>query len=366
MTIFNAISTQLQEQLPFVAYRKPGEALLCTIFQQDNQLYKLQSYAEAGFIFAPFDQAHSTIIIPGNTVTTSHFSPSHFEQGANIQPYTTTSEEKENHLNLVKKGIAEIQEGHLKKVVLSRSLTFSTPTRSIILFQKLLQFYPGAFCYLWYHPKVGLWLGATPEILLTLENQKLTTMALAGTQKYKGEESPHWGRKELEEQQLVTNYIAETLGAKLSGLEISGVKTIRAGNLLHLRTELTGITDNINLGEILDALHPTPAVCGLPKDAAFAFINANENYNRGYYTGYLGELNITHHQQRNSNRKNQEIQAYRSIKKATTLFVNLRCMQLKNGVAHLYVGGGITKDSDPTLEWEETVAKTATMLRILK
>jgi isochorismate synthase len=96
---------------------------------------------------------------------------------------------------------------------------------------------------------------------------------------------------------------------------------------------------------LIDALHPTPAVCGLPKESAKEFILENEGYDRSFYTGFLGELSV-------ENRSN--------------LFVNLRCMQVKDATYYIYIGGGITSASVPEKEWEETVAKSKVMLRVLK
>ena len=96
--------------------------------------------------------------------------------------------------------------------------------------------------------------------------------------------------------------------------------------------------------------HPTPAVCGLPAKKAKNFILENENYNREFYSGFLGEINIP------KSTKN----------KKSHLFVNLRCMSLENNIARIYVGGGITKDSIPEKEWEETVSKSFTMKSVLK
>jgi isochorismate synthase len=100
------------------------------------------------------------------------------------------------------------------------------------------------------------------------------------------------------------------------------------------------------IGPVIRALHPTSAVCGMPLEAALTFLLNNEPYDRRYYTGYLGELNLGTDAQ-------------------THLYVNLRCMEIKDQMAHIYVGGGITKDSDPELEWQETVAKSETMLHVL-
>jgi isochorismate synthase len=88
----------------------------------------------------------------------------------------------------------------------------------------------------------------------------------------------------------------------------------------------------------------------LPKAVAKDFILKNEGYNRAYYTGFLGELNFD-----SFNKK--------SIK--SDLYVNLRCMQLKNNQAHIYIGCGITKQSTPQKEWEESVNKSMTMKRVL-
>ncbi len=388
LDFFESIDTQFRKKLPFVAYRKPKEDRVKAVFQNDDRVHHLKTYAETGFIFAPFDARHPTLIIAPDalleisdlerqvsntkwdgTVPTSDkqddLAMSTSDKQDEVTGPTSDKERKESHIHLIEKGISEIKKGTFEKVVLSRCLETDSKARPLDLFQKLLVKHPNAFCYLWYHPKVGLWLGATPEILLMLKNRHLTTMSLAGTQKYAGTENPKWGHKELEEQQLVTDYITDALKDQVDHLSKSNTETIRAGELLHLRTKITGLVDEKNLGSIVSALHPTPAICGMPKESTQDFIVENENYNREFYTGFLGELNLRTDKQRNNRKGNQENQAYRSITKTTTLYVNLRCMQLKANRAHIYVGGGITKDSDPEREWEETVAKSSTMLSIL-
>ncbi len=366
LDFFESIDTQFRKKLPFVAYRKPRENTVKSIFQTDDRLHHLKTYAETGFIFAPFDAKHPTILlapdelleIPDEELQTN---TAKFSKAGPV----SDKKQKESHIHLVEKGISEIRKGSFEKVVLSRRLETDSKALPLDLFQKLLVNYPTAFCYLWYHPKVGLWLGATPEILLMLRNRQLTTMSLAGTQKYTETESPKWGHKELEEQQLVTDYITDALKEKVDHISKSNTETVRAGEVLHLRTKITGLVDENNLEAVVKALHPTPAVCGMPKENAQEYILDNENYQREFYTGFLGELNLKSEKQRSPRKRNQENQAYRSIVNTTTLYVNLRCMQLKNKKAYVYVGGGITKDSNPELEWEETVAKSGTMLSIL-
>ena len=237
----------------------------------------------------------------------------------------------------------------------------------VSIFKRLLDSYTTAFVYCWYHPKVGLWLGATPETLLSVENRKLYTMSLAGTQKKEDTLDVSWGAKEIEEQQLVTDTIVYNLKDIVDNLQVSETHTHQAGTLLHLKTDITAIVhdSDTKLASIIKALHPTPAVCGLPKLEARDFIIANENYDRSFYTGFLGELNIKTEKKRASTRRNVENLAYGAVKKHTTLYVNLRCMEVDAQGAQLYVGGGITTSSQPVLEWEETVNKLQTIAAVL-
>jgi isochorismate synthase len=195
----------------------------------------------------------------------------------------------------------------------------------------------------------------------------------------------NWGEKEKQEQQFVTDSILRDLekaGVSLSGVESSEPYTAKAGNLLHIRSDISGEIPNskfqvpkedsstaaINRGSaerIISALHPTPAVCGLPREKAKNFILSEENYNREFYTGFLGELNLQKNVQRSRTRRNVENLAYRAVKKETDLYVNLRCMKIEEGKAILFVGGGITKDSVPEDEWQETVNKAETMKKVL-
>ena len=176
-----------------------------------------------------------------------------------------------------------------------------------------------------------------------------------------------WNDKEKEEQQMVTDYIVRSLESSVDKLNLSDVKTVKAGKLLHLQTNITGTFNfqQSNFKNVLNKLHPTPAICGIPREEAKQFILENEKYNREFYTGFLGEINMSQKTLRNTGRHNIENNAYATIKKVSNLYVNLRCMQLKNDRAIIYVGGGITKDSNPESEWIETVNKTNTIKKVL-
>lgn len=350
-TLLETADHQLQQNLPFVVYNKPTSNQLVGLFQQNDNLYFIENFDEIGFVFAPFDGKN--VIIPENQ---SEIRIADFE--INLNNKTTfypklenDIEVKNNYKVVVQKAIDTIKSGELNKVVLSRKeIVDLTHFDAMNLFQKLLNEYPTAFTYCFFHPKVGLWLGAFSEQLLKIENAIIQTMAVAGTQVYEGSESITWGNKEKEEQQLVTNFILEKIKKVISNTIISEPYTLKAGNVLHIKTDIHGtLNTDSNLKEVVEILHPTPAVCGLPTDTAKNYILANEGYDREYYSGFIGELN----------------KDFVSKEKNTDLYVNLRCVKIEKNQAHVYVGGGITKDSIPENEWIETVNKSMTIKKIL-
>ncbi|WP_420601401.1 chorismate-binding protein [Flagellimonas sp.] len=331
-------------ELPFSLYRKPLENQVNCIFQSDNSLHTISDFEDKGFVFAPFDLNNNAIVVKPDEVHSVVFQK---EKTRNRSENFTLSQDKDVHLKLVEKGIAAIGKGALKKVVLSRKVKVKLSKSPIEIFITLLNSYPNAFCYLFFHPKVGTWCGATPETLMRIENGILSTMSLAATLPFKEGVEPKWGTKEIEEQEMVSSYIEERLSGSMEELNLGRAESVRAGNLWHLKSEIKGkLLAKAKIGDIVGALHPTPAVCGIPMQAAKTFIMDNENYKRTYYTGFLGELNM---------RDNKE----------THLFVNLRCMELTDEKATIFVGGGITAASDPESEWTETQNKSMTMLNII-
>ncbi len=343
-TILRKIETCLEKGLPFAAYRKPKEEQVTAVFQGDDELHKILDFEESGFVFVPFDLKDDAILVQPDEVLSALVKIETKPESSSIK---FSDEGKDAHINLVIKGISEIEKGHLKKVVLSRKLEVQVSSTPSKIFQNLLNNYPNAFCYLFHHPKIGTWCGATPETLVEIKNRQLHTMSLAATLAFDDNTNPEWGAKEIEEQQMVSDYIRERLGPAISELHIGEAESIRAGNLWHLRSEVTGILSSGNgIKKVITALHPTPAVCGIPTQAAKSFILEHENYKRSYYTGFLGELNLKE-------------------KGETSLFVNLRCMEIQGNRASLFVGGGITSASNPESEWVETQNKSKTMLNTL-
>ncbi len=362
------LNEHYKKELPFVVYSMPSVLKVKALLQKSEEVYCAENYKESGFVFAPFHIEEKTIIIPNDkshlieTEDLVFVSRGGKERKIGIQSNT----EKGSYLSLVEKTINKIKEGVYKKVVISRKETVSLKEKNVIkLFLRLLKTYEKAFVYCFYHPKIGTWLGATPETFMCIEGNRFKTMSLAGTRKISDNKT--WNKKEKKEQQLVTNFIVNNLNELTKDVKVSEIETTKAGDLLHLKTTLSGIInfDEISLKTLCDKLHPTPAVCGLPKEDSRTFVLKNEGYNREYYTGFLGELNYKHVKSRNTNTRNVENNAFSSIKNTSNLFVNLRCMQVKDHQAIIYVGGGITIDSVAEKEWEETVNKSQTMKKIL-
>jgi isochorismate synthase len=339
MQVFEEIQVLLSQQKPFVCYVKPNESVWNLLIQQTNEITAFSN--QAGFIFVPF-HGENQVVIPfeGNLFTQGNLS---LLEKLTVVNLTSESNQKVAFENLVSKGVLAIQQGEFDKVVLSRKMFLKKQISIIATFQNLIATYPTAFRYLFFHPKIGLWMGATPEQLVKINQNQFETVALAGTQLYA--DNVIWETKEKEEQQFVTNYILDKVTSKVNELIVTDAETVKAGNLVHLKSLISGeLTADFQVSDLIKTLHPTPAVCGLPKDKTIDFILKNEGYNRKYYAGFLGEYNKEN---------------------LTDLFVNLRCLEVENDVVNIYVGCGITKDSNPEKEFIETENKSMTMRNVL-
>lgn len=336
-----------------ILYRLPEEKVVhelsCAKVLPLNSLHNLGQ--QPGYVFAPFDLEGSTptlLFVPDDEtswMTPNRFSARHIE-------YTTDDNRRHQiYQQEFATCLQALQNGSLDKVVLSRGLRLQMDTtpdpddlRDLFI----------VACHRYPHSYVALitldsesWLIATPEILLEEREGTLRTMALAATMSI--EEATHllpsqWSQKNREEQQIVSRYI----GYRLSDLHIdfssSAVHTKIAGQLVHLCTDFS-MAATTAIGPIVAALHPTPAVCGLPTAEAARFIRATEHHDRHYYAGFSGPVNLL---------------------SGTHLFVTLRCMQIAGSTAHLYAGGGLLAASQCESEWVETQRKLKTMLNVLQ
>jgi isochorismate synthase len=339
MEILEKAATYFQLNLPFVLFTKPNKNQLNAYFQHDDELHQFEN--QEGFVFVSFDGKNKVVLPKAKS--------DYFSQEINFQlnfdsksiDIQTSKEEENKFKELVNTAVEIIKSGKFKKLVVSRKIDFSSPIYVFQTYQNLLKTYPSAFRYLFFHPRVGMWIGATPEQLVKVEENQFETVALAGTQLFS--ENVHWEAKEIQEQQFVTDYIVENCKQIATYINISEPFTVQAGKLAHIKTIISGKIENDKLYELVSKLHPTPAVCGLPKESAKEFILKNESYDRKFYTGFLGEWNV-------ENR--------------TNLFVNLRCMEIGE-INSIYVGCGVTKDSEPEKEFTETQNKAETIKNII-
>ena len=219
--------------------------------------------------------------------------------------------------------------------------------RLLSLFFKACRLYPRCYVALWRTQAGGTWLTATPETLLRHDADGWHTMALAGTMDGADPRSATpegWSAKNREEQACVSRYIADRLRPFARTWQASATRPTDAAGLRHLRTDFTFTTGaGVRLSSLLEALHPTPAVCGWPAGEALAVILDAEPHARRYYAGFSGPLGLGGE---------------------TAFYVSLRCMELTAASARLYAGGGILKESREEDEWQETCRKMQPMLRL--
>lgn len=362
ISIHNACITK---NLPFVTFRLPQHEHSTTYIQTTpgnaawNSIQEISG--ETGFIMAPFDtrNGHRYILVkPDLVIEAADISRETIVNVGGLEsrplpawnggdPVVTEREAYMEQVDAIKSSIAT---GSFQKAVLSRIRVVEGNYMEIIpkLYQSICKRHPNAFTYL-FKSDEHFWLGASPEPLLRLRDGKISTVSLAGTRPYaeKDLDINKWTAKEVLEQEYVTRYIHDVLRAfDVKDYRVSSSYVKKAGNLLHLRTDFSLDFARLKgrLWDFVDAMHPTPAVAGQPKEDAISFIKKLEPHDRDYYTGFLGPL---------------------STHGGTDLFVNLRCMKITPDYISLYVGGGITLESDPAEEWNETRLKAQSLLKIM-
>lgn len=371
-TYHHLIDSFTHSNVSFALYRLPWTDEPILIMQEEGQPECISSLNELnqkkGFLLSPF---HLTSFRPATLIRpdiqahdwgeiksvlqewiTRHpqYTDSHATAQESVPESYTTSEKEEKDLytETFSRFIMPLKEKQFRKLVLSRSTTqaINEQFSPLSAFIKACNSYPRMMISLCHTPSTGTWIGSTPEIILSGHEKDWHTVALAGTMPMQGEIMPtEWSKKNKEEQSFVGEYIRKAIKKFGSKLTEKGPYTARAGQLVHLKTDFHFcLKDTSHLGDVLQELHPTPAVCGLPKEEAYQFILDTEPHDRLFYSGIIGWINP---------------------EGDTTLYVNLRCMHIENKKVTLYAGGGILPDSTADAEWEETQQKMNTMRNIL-
>ena len=354
----------------FAIFRLP-HADSCTMIEGDAVV--VPSFAELGnqqgFLIAPFmvSEEEPIVLITNNQSQTANSQ----KLTANSQKLTANSHHYHEDFSIFHKALLD---GQFRKLVLARCATVDNDGRAtpMELFQKACRLYPRMFVALVSTPQSGMWLTASPEILLeSFPENRWRTIALAGTMRLRSDKTDNegqhlrWSAKNIQEQRYVASYLADVLRRFSDDVCEEGPRTVRAAHLVHLRSDFTFSLDNkrcTRIGKLLEALHPTPAVCGLPKDEAQRFIISHEHHPRHYYSGFMGPFNVNEDENENVDPTSHLIPHTSHF---THLYVSLRCMHITDNAYHLYAGGGLLRESNEQQEWQETEAKMDTMRRLL-
>ncbi|MBK5722782.1 isochorismate synthase [Dysgonomonas sp. Marseille-P4677] len=349
----------IDRNIHFALYRMPWQQDIHLILQFSQGKMQPKSFSdlnlEKGFVVAPFHISVDTplvLIRPDVQLVGEDkiFEYLENEKIAQISDAENVGNQSsinsfEQYKSVYNTFYSALEENVFQKIVLSR--TFDVDRESAfsagVAFQKTCGKYAANFVFLCNSKESGTWMGVSPELLVAEEDDVCKTVALAGTRKLS---TADWDNKNVKEQQIVVDYMQQQLNKLATDITQSGPFTVQAGEIEHLKTKFSfRLKGNSKIGNLLDMLHPSPAVCGFPKESAFEFILKNESYNRRYYSGFVGPLDI---------------------EGKSRLYVNLRCMQIGKDILRLYAGGGMLPSSELKSEWEETENKLQTILTVIR
>lgn len=339
------IDRLLQSGLSFALYRMPDtdEVQLMMQTEGDAQVLDATETEPQGYVIAPFTECktHPTLIIRPDVYATGWEQIVACTQGLPRKgrvsldklPVRTDGANSPTDSWMYKErfeqAIRQIMTERFEKVVISycQEMYYRLQGNEANVYLLALENFPHSFVHMFYTPTSGRWMGCSPELLLHRCGNEWQTMALAGTHAF-GDGT--WDTKNVHEQDVVSRYIQSTLAGMGAEVTRTPPYTAQAGKLLHLRTDFNFTFDApVGTMDVARCLHPTPAVCGMPKEDTLRYLSKCERVSRNYYTGYIGPVNHQGH---------------------THLYVNLRCVQIRSKASLFYAGGGITALS---LLWEE-------------
>jgi menaquinone-specific isochorismate synthase len=258
--------------------------------------------------------------------------------------------------NMVTEATTRIGRGELQKVVLARAAEVNAqqPIDPLAALGALGERYSACHRFL-IEPAPGhAFFGATPELLAQVDGDHIATAALAGSTRRgeSAEEDAALGRallanpKERHEHALVVDSIRDSLADLTDELRVDAEPSPRhLHNIQHLHTGIDGtLAAGVDALDVVEALHPTPALGGSPRDAALDLIARLEGQGRGWYGGPVGWLDAEGN---------------------GTFVVAIRSAVSAGNTARLYAGAGIVGDSQPDAEWQETALKFRPLLEAL-
>lgn len=339
----------LAQQIPFLGCMRPSSAQVewftLNTLTVDQAQMTLNKGSEV-FVVQPYERSQAALnfsLTPATEAAIDQLDDTDLE--SLTAEYAISAEQAEAYDRMLQKAISQIDQGELDKVVLSLRLALANQSEIDLKIRNL--FTPDtkdSFRYIFSLSQGVVWVGDTPERLLTRQHNRIQTVALAGTRRRDDLKHDDFTSKEFEEQGFIVEELKQRLAPFVERVQLSDRQRVSAQNLVHLKTNLEGIlVEDFSDEELLAALHPTAAVCGFPREKALALISNLESHDRELYAGYMG---------------------FRSAEKST-YFVNLRCARIDQTVLELFVGAGITAHSVSKKEIDEIQSKTATIMRLI-
>ncbi|MDZ7623407.1 MAG: isochorismate synthase [Ignavibacteriaceae bacterium] len=267
---------------------------------------------------------------------------------------TSDSNELEKWKNLAAKAFKELNDGTVNKLVLSRAYSFNLNAALIwsILLNELFKRFPD--CYLFFIKKNNsVFFGSSPEMFLKVSDNVAEVESVAGSaprgekseSDFQFERSLKSSEKNHKEHLFVSDFISDILIKYSNNVRIIEEKQIRKlDNIQHLITRISAeLNSKENLFELIDALFPTPAVCGVPKNSAKELIRKLENHDRGLYSGLVGIMDFEGN---------------------CELAVSIRSALVKENHVTAFAGAGLVKNFDADEEFLETNLKLNTILSL--
>ncbi len=269
-----------------------------------------------------------------------------------IKSEGASPKDKKKWKGLVSEALEKIKENQIEKVVLSRKveLKLSGEPNMDYIIENFKKNYSNCYLFI-FHRGRSSFFGATPEKLARLTNNKIEIDALAGSaprgkdeeEDLMNEQNLLKDEKNLNEHNIVIEHIKNSIAGVSSEIKydtLYGIKKL--ANIQHLWTRISAeLSDSASIFTIIKGLYPTPAICGLPKDAALQMIKKIEGYKRGLYSGIIGWFNFDNEAE---------------------LVVALRSALYTNNKLLAFAGGGIVEHSDPETEYKETELKLKTIM----
>lgn len=352
-----AISQCLLHGIPFAAYLNPGDTC-CRFLASDPTRHVNGSAIKPdeingfnGFLFNRFELSDTLHAygIPQELSAVEAIALADTLPKLNAPvwpPFESTDYDSYRHqVESITKAIGSESE----KVVLSHIVCIQSELDPATVADKYFSLHPSCFRYIYYTPESGIWIGASPELLLAVDriSGDVRSMSLAGTRKA-GENTP-WDRKNTLEHNIVTDFIVKTLSPFCESISEPKQTSVIFGDIEHLCHIIQAKASQLDLSALIPRLCPTPALCGYPCEKAMTLITQNEQFQRNCYGGFVGI----------------------SAPERASFYVNLRCAstqtraETRKQVYTLYGGGGLTCHSTPESEWIEAKSKMNSLIKVL-